>query len=593
MKKRMRFQYALELSRHIKGFGLYLTMAILCNLIFKLLPLATSVVTSYMVSSVLLGDFSQVIQLLVACGILVILLSLFSYLDVQVSHDMAYRILAKLRNKCYDKLDELAPAALMDKRSGDMISIVLGDVETLEWFYAHTIAQLVVAVLVPAAALIFMGSFSLILPVVILPFIVVLIWIPRQTGKQSDVQGAGVKRASGTLSAVIVDGVQGIKDIISFRWQQEYFARFFRANKQYADASLAYAQRRSNESRRITLVMAAATLTAEIVIVLLVMSSQIPALWLLPLFVISSAIFAPIQDALTMSTNYGLIFGAAQRVLGLFDMKPMVKDTGRKRLNITDGQTVEVRFENVRFAYPSAEGAQNNPTVLDGLCFFFCTGETVALVGASGGGKSTAARLLQRFWDVKSGSIQINGTDIRELPLEHLRQLVTVVPQEVYLFNASVEENLRMARLGATPEEIRAAARQAQAEDFIERLPDGYNTAIGERGLRLSGGEKQRLSIAQAFLKNAPVLVLDEASANLDAENERLINQAVAHLKKGRATLVIAHRISTIRSADRIVAIRDGHVVDEGTYDELMGRCVYFRKLMGDEYEGERNACDE
>lgn len=583
-REKLRFQYAVELSRHIQGFGVYLTFAVLSNLIFKLLPLITSLVTSYMVGSVLAGDTSQTLRLLAACGALVVLTAVFSYLDVQVGHDMAYRILTKLRDKCYDKLDELAPAALMGKRSGDMISIVLGDVETLEWFYAHTIGQLIVAVTVPAAALIFMGTFSWILPAVILPFIALLLWIPKHSARTSDEQGARVRETTGVLNAMIVDGVQGLKDIISFRWQREFMERFFRANQEYADASMTYAKRRANESRRITLVMEAASLTADVATVLLVVAGRISVLWLMPMFVLSSAIFTPILDALSMSTNYGLIFGAAQRVLGLFSEQPLVRDEGRKRLSVKDND-VEVRFDDVRFAYPAIERNAENPPVLNGLSFSFRTGETVALVGASGGGKTTAARLLQRFWDLDGGKICINGTDIRELPLDNLRDIVTVVPQDVYLFNMSVTENLRLARLDASEADIRRAARQAQADAFIQALPEGYDTITGERGLRLSGGEKQRLSIAQAFLKNSPVLVLDEASASLDAENERMINQAVEHLKKGRATLVIAHRISTIRSADRIVAVKDGRVEAEGSYAQLMESCPYFRKLMGDEYE--------
>jgi ATP-binding cassette subfamily C protein CydC len=584
-RESLRLKYALALSRHIRGFGGYLALTILCNLMFKLLPMAASLVTSYMVGSVLLGKVSRVASMLIASGALVLLQAVFSYLDVQVGHDMTYRILAQLRDKCYDKLDALAPAALTGQRSGDMISIIMGDVETLEWFYAHTIAQVIVAVALPGVALVFMGSFSWVLPALILPFIAALLWIPRHTSRKSNEQGARARRETGTLAAIIVDGVQGIKDIISFRWQAEYFKRFFGANERYERANMAYAERRAHENRAITLIMEAASLVANAAVVLLVGTGRIPALWLMPLMVLSSAIFAPIFDALTLSTNYGLIFGAAQRVLGLFAMQPLVKDAGIARLTIAVGQPVEVRFEDVRFAYPAAEGAEGNPPVLDGLRFSFRTGETVALVGASGGGKTTAARLLQRFWDVDGGSIRINGADIRSLSLQNLRDIVTVVPQEVYLFNTSIEENLRLGRRNATAEEIRTAARQAQVERFIENLPEGYGTIVGERGLRLSGGERQRLSIAQAFLKDTPVLVLDEASANLDAENERLINRAVEHLKKGRATLVIAHRISTIRSADRIVAVKDGRVACEGTYAQLMKDCPYFRKLIGDEYE--------
>lgn len=586
-REKTRIGYAIQLSRYIKGFHLYLLGAIFCNMAFKVLPLLMGLVTSYLVSSVLLGETSQVVFLLITAGVLVILTSVFSYLDVQVSHDMAYRILTQLRDKCYDELDVLAPAATMGQRSGDMISIILGDVETLEWFYAHTIGQLVVAVVVPTAALVFMGIISWYLPIIIIPFIVLLVLVPQRSANEANAQGTAVKTTTGILNSIIVDGVQGIKDIISFRWQQEYFKRFFSANKEYSDASISYAKRRGNESRSISLIMESAALVVDVVTILLVVSGKIPVLWLMPIFVLSSAIFSPIQDALAMSTNYGLIFGAAKRVIDLFEMKPMVEDTGKEFFQADD--EVEISFDNVKFTYPGISDDQDNPPVLKGLSFSFHTGETVALVGASGSGKTTAARLLQRFWDVDDGTISINGKDIRALSLDSLRNTVTVVPQDVYLFNITVKENLRLAKLSATEEEIRNAASEARAVEFIQKLPNGFDTPIGERGLRLSGGEKQRLSIAQAFLKNSPVLVLDEASANLDAENERLINQAVAHLKKGRATLVIAHRISTIRSADRIVVVKDGKALAEGTYGDLIENCPDFRQLIGDEYGGKSN----
>lgn len=586
-REKTRIGYAIELSKYIKGFHGYLLGAIFCNMVFKVLPLLTGLVTSYLVSSVLFGETSQVVSLLITAGVLVLLTSVFSYLDVQVSHDMAYRILTQLRDKCYDKLDVLAPAATMGQRSGDMISIILGDVETLEWFYAHTIGQLVVAVVVPTAALVFMGLLSWYLPIIIIPFIVLLVLVPQRSANEANTQGTTVKTTTGILNSIIVDGVQGIKDIISFRWQQEYFKRFFSANRDYTDASIAYAKRRGNESRGISLIMESAALVVDVVVILLVVSGKVPVLWLMPLFVLSSAIFSPIQDALAMSTYYGLIFGAAKRVIDLFSMEPMVKDTGKEHFQADCAVTVT--FDNVKFSYPGFSTGQDNPPVLSGLSFSFHTGETVALVGASGSGKTTAARLLQRFWDVDEGTISINGKDIRELSLDSLRDTVTVVPQDVYLFNITIKENLRLAKLSATEEEIQNVATKARADEFIRKLPNGVDTPIGERGLRLSGGEKQRLSIAQAFLKNSPVLVLDEASANLDAENEHLINQAVAHLKKGRATLVIAHRISTIRSADKIVVIKDGKALAEGTYGNLIANCSDFRQLMGDEYGGKSN----
>lgn len=585
-KTRLGCLYAL--SRHIRGFGWYLFFAVVSNLIFKLLPLLTGLTTSFMVGSVLMGDTGRVRHLLMLSGALVLLQAAFSYLDVQVSHDMAYRILASLRDQCYEKLDEIAPAAMASKRSGDVISIVLNDVETLEWFYAHTIGQLAVAILIPLSALVFMGTFSIVLPAVLLPFIALLIYIPKRTAAYSDEQGAQVKETMGTLSAIIVDGVQGLKDILSFRWQQEYFRRFIRSNKAYADASLAYASRRGKESSAILLIMGIASLSSDVAAAVLVASGRIPALWLLPLFVTSSAVFVPILDALNMSTNYGLIVGAARRVLGLFAMQPMVKDNGT--LSFLDTGSTTVSFQDVVFSYPPDKEGEESVPVLKGLSFSFHTGETVALVGASGSGKTTAARLLQRFFDVDGGAITLNGVDVRQLSLHSLRENVTVVPQDVYLFNISVEDNLRMAKGDVSLRALQSAAQSAQAADFIKKLPEGWKTRVGEQGLRLSGGEKQRLSIAQAFLKDAPVLVLDEASANLDAENERLINQAVEAVKQGRATLVIAHRLSTIRAADRIVVLNEGKKEDEGTYTELIARCPYFAKLVGEEYEGESDA---
>ncbi|MGI6696119.1 MAG: ABC transporter ATP-binding protein [Christensenellales bacterium] len=587
LRNNERLRALVDLSKHIKGFRLYLAIAILCNLIFKLLPLFSSLIASYMVGSVLFGQAGQTRTLLVISAVLVVLTALFSYLDVSVSHDIAYRILAKLRNACYAQLSVLAPAAMQGKRSGEMINIVLNDVEQLEWFYAHTIGQIIVAVLIPGAALIFMGLFSWVLPVVMLCFIALMLWLPGRHSKLADKQGAEVKKEAGVMNAIAVDGVQGIKDIISFGWQRAYFNRFFAANKRYSDVSLAYAVRRSNESRLLTLIIGVASLVATLIAILLVKQGAVSATWFVPLLILFSGVFVPIMEALSMRTNYGLILGAAQRVLGLLQAKPEVRDEGQMDALPSAKKTV-VQFDGVSFTYPASEGEAENPPVLDRTSFSFATGETVALVGASGSGKTTIARLIQRFWDVQGGGITINGLDIRELSLFALRTAVTVVPQEVYLFNISVEDNLRLAKADATKEEIVQACQQAQADRFIRNLPQGYDTVLGERGMRLSGGEKQRLSIAQAVLKDAPVLILDEASANLDAENESLINQAINHLKKGRATLVIAHRISTIRNADRIVVLEGGKALAQGTYEELMESCPYFRQLIGEHYQEEQ-----
>lgn len=306
----------------------------------------------------------------------------------------------------------------------------------------------------------------------------------------------------------------------------------------------------------------------------------------MPLFMTAYAIFSPMQDALALSTNYGFVYGAAKRVFDLLQLKPVVLDNGKLKATevVSEKSNCLVEFDTVCFTYPSSKTAENGRFVLSGASFSLKSGETVALVSSSGGGKTTVARLLQRFWDIDSGSIKINGVDVRELQLQELRDIVTVVPQDVYLFNESIYENLRLAKIDASKAEIIEACKSAQAEGYINALPKGFDTAVGERGLRLSGGEKQRLSIAQAFLKNSPVLVLDEASASLDTENEMLINQAVERLKAGRATMIIAHRLSTIKSADRIIFLCDGVVEGQGTFEELSSLNSRFKELVGSDF---------
>ena len=239
-----------------------------------------------------------------------------------------------------------------------------------------------------------------------------------------------------------------------------------------------------------------------------------------------------------------------------------------------------VSFKNVRFSYEQ-KSEDPKTALLKDITFIVKTGETVALVGASGCGKTTVARLLQRFWDVDGGAITINDTDVRDIELNSLRDLVTLVPQDLYLFNMSVSENLRLAKPEATESELKRACSCACADKFINRLSDGYETKIGERGFRLSGGEKQRLALAQAFLKDAPILILDEASANLDSQTERHVDKAIDQLKKDRAILIIAHRLSTIMKADRVVLIQGGKVEATGTFDQLRQTSAYFRNLIG------------
>jgi len=577
--------------KYITGYYFYLLLAILSNFLFQALPIAIDILTSYVLSAALLGNTDFIKQLFIAICIFIPASGICSYLDILFSHDMAYKILTELRNKAYDKIDQVAPAALEGKQSGDLISIVMEDIEILEWFFAHIIPQSVVSIIISVAVLLFMARFSWALVLCILPFLLALAVVPRMREKTANEQGKTERTQLGILNAEIVDGIQGLKDILSFRWQKTYFRRFFKANDDYNNAFLAYSERSAKEKGLVSLLVEAGSLCGQIAVIVLLLRGKIDMVWFIPLMTLSVAVFRPVTRTINMEVNFGMIFGAENRLYNLFQMESAIQDTGKGTAEAVLGTNkngkVCITFDDIEFTYPAENENIPNEPVLKGLSFSVASGETVALVGASGEGKTTVARLLQRFWDVDSGAILLNGTDIRELQLCELRNLCTVVPQESYFFNMSIEENLRYAKQDAGWEAISNATQSAQIDCFIEKLPLKYDTVIGERGMRLSGGERQRLSIAQALLKNAPVLVLDEASANLDSENEQLINLAINNLKSGKSTLIIAHRISTIKSADRIVVMKDGRVECEGQFEELILNSQYFRKLIGNEYEAQ------
>ncbi|MEU4231582.1 ATP-binding cassette domain-containing protein [Nonomuraea sp. NPDC026600] len=295
--------------------------------------------------------------------------------------------------------------------------------------------------------------------------------------------------------------------------------------------------------------------------------------------VLAATTFAPVTAVTDVARDLNLVIAAGDRIMTILNTPAPVTD----RVQAPPPGPIEprVRFDDVRFRY-----GPDLPEAITGATFDIAPGQSIALVGHSGAGKSTCANLLMRLWDVTAGTITIGGHDIRDFPQEDLRRMITLIPQDVYLFNIPLRDNIRLGRPDATHEEVEAAARAAHAHEFITGLPDSYDTLPGELGARLSGGQRQRIAIARTLLKDAPILIMDEAVSNLDAESEQEVAAAMSAARRDRTTLVIAHRLSTIRTADHIVVLDDGHIAETGTHAELLGHPGAYTRLLATQLAG-------
>jgi ATP-binding cassette subfamily C protein CydCD len=497
-----------------------------------------------------------------------------------LAHDVAYRLLADMRLAVFRKLDALAPAYLTRRRSGDLVGAATHDVELIEYFFAHTVTPAFVAVLVPAAVLVALGRFGLALVLVLIPFLLYTALVPVLGRSRIDRLSSRAREASGDLNAQVVDTVQGLAEIVAYRrvaaWGEALGAkarRFYELRMPFLrDLALQTAFQETATGLGGLAVIAAGAWLAH--------QGRMDAASLPLLTLLALSAFVPLWEIAQVGRQLADTLGAARR-LSAVEAEP---------IPVTDGPGVPaalargglaVELVNVGFTYPG----RTRPA-LDGVSLRIKDGSTVALVGPSGAGKTTVASLLLRFWDSQSGVIRLFGHDLREYQLDELRKRIALVAQDTYLFNDTLRANVMLARPDADDAALGLAIERAALHELVASLPDGLDTIVGERGAQLSGGQRQRVAIARAFLKDAPVLILDEATSHLDAVSEAAVRAALERLARDRTTLVIAHRLSTVRDADAIVVLDEGRLVEVGRHAELLARGDLYAHLVARQLGG-------
>ena len=537
-----------------------------------------SVISALLVGQVITGGDLTV--LLVLLGVFVPLAAFFTWAESWVAHDLAYRLLAEMRVEVYNKLDPLTPAYMVRRRSGDLVSIVGGDVELVEFFFAHTITPAFVAILVPAGVLATLAFVAWPIALVLSPFLLAVAISPFMAQKRSEGLGDELRSQLGDVHAHMVDSIQGMREISAFGQGPARTAEMVDNSWRFAHFQLRFLKERAFQIGFIEGMTALGGLAVLTMGAWLMIEGEISRPQLILSVILSVAAFAPISDIARTIKQLMETLAAARRLFVVHDEPvPVVDGPGVQAHE--NALSPAISFDHVGFSYGHGEAQ-----ALHGVSFDVEAGQTVALVGRSGAGKTTCANLVMRFWDPGEGHVRLNGHNLRDYELDDLRRQIALVSQDTYLFNASIRDNLRLGKIEASDNEIEAAAQQANAHEFITAFPDGYDTLVGERGMQLSGGQRQRISIARAILKNAPVLILDEATSHLDAVNERQVRQALETLMAGRTTVVIAHRLSTIRDADRIVVLDNGHAVEQGSHHDLLASHGLYSQLVATQLVG-------
>ena len=489
------------------------------------------------------GMYLSLTGIFICLGMFAVARGFLRYAEQACNHFIAFKLLALIRDKVFSALRRLCPAKLEGKDKGNLISVITSDIELLEVFYAHTISPVCIACVFSCIMVAFIGSFHIALGVLsAVAYITVGVVIPLVTAQLSGNEGLKLRRKSGELSSFVLDSLRGLSETIQYGQGD---ARLSEMNCM-TDALARDQERMKRIAGRNTAVTNSIILLFALGMLALSASlCSFDGCLIATLALMSS--FGPVVALAALGATLQSTLAAGNRVLAILDEEPVVEEIEGKA-------SVEFRgaaAERVTFAY-------SEETILDGLSVEVPSNKIAGIVGKSGSGKSTLLKLFMRFWEVQKGRIQISGTSVNEINTSNLRDMESFVTQETYLFHDSIRNNVRLAKLDATDDEIIAACKKASVHDFIMSLPAGYDTPVGELGDTLSGGERQRLGLARAFLHNAPFVLLDEPTSNLDSLNEAVILKALHEERSGKTVVLVSHRASTMGIADEVYSVEHG-----------------------------------
>lgn len=496
--------------------------------------------------------FTPVKTIITVMIVIAVLRGILHYMEQYCNHFIAFKLLAIIRHKVFAALRKLCPAKLEGRDKGNLISIITTDIELLEVFYAHTISPIAIATLTSIIMVIFIGRYHWLAGLLALAaYLIVGVAIPMWNGKRGSQKGMEFRTNFGELNSFVLDSLRGLDETIQYGQGEKRKEQMSERSKNLAGMQESLSKMEGSQRSFTNMVILLASFGMLALTIWLYAKGEMGFEGILTCTIAMMGSFGPVVALSSLSNNLNQTLASGERVLSLLEETPLVEEIPGDVE--TEHEFTGAEAENVTFAY-------GEEVILDNYSLKLQPGKITGIHGASGSGKSTLLKLLMRFWDVQDGSVSVDGTDVRKIPTKHLRDMESYVTQETHLFHDSIANNIAIAKPGASREEIMEAAKKASIHDFIMTLPKGYDTEVGELGDTLSGGEKQRIGIARAFLHECPLILLDEPTSNLDSLNEGIILKSLKESAEKKTVVLVSHRVSTMNVADVVYEMENGRI---------------------------------